>query len=77
MKKKHYATLYKERIWFLEKMIKRYYMANYKAKQSVGINPGICCVTSLEGNEEPLTLPNEDVMKSVIEGLPLWDCGAG
>jgi hypothetical protein len=76
-KKKHYAIQYKERIWFLEKMIKKYYMANYKAKESVGINPGICCVTTLEGHEERLTISDADTMKSIIDDLPLWDCEVG
>ena len=65
-----------ERAWFFEKMIKKYYMANYKAKKSAGIDPGICGVSVLEGNEESLIAHDADTMKSIINDLPLWDCGA-
>ena len=68
---------YEKRIWFLEKAIKKYYMANYEAKKSIGINPGICGVSVLEGNEESLTILDPDIMKSIIDDLPLWDCGVG
>lgn len=68
---------YEKRIWFLERKIKDYYMANYKAKESVGIHQGVCSVTTLEGNEECLTDHNVDTMKSIIDDLPLWDCGVG
>lgn len=66
---------YEKRIWFLEKKIKDYYVVNYRAKVSIGINPGICCVSVLEGNEKSLTIPDAETMKSIIDDLPLWDCG--
>lgn len=71
----HYAKRYKNRIWFLEQRIREYYMANYIAKESVGINPGICCVSSLRGNEERLVIRDAETMREIIEELPLMDCG--
>ena len=73
--KKHYAQIYKDRIWFLEKMIKRYYMANYRAKQEAGIDCPVCCVTSLSGNEESMTIKGKEELMRIIDDLPLWDCG--
>lgn len=71
----HYATKYKRRIHFLEQKIRDYYMANYEAKKAVGIDPGICCVTVLYGDEERLCIMDVINMKKIIESLPLWDCG--
>ncbi|HDZ25760.1 hypothetical protein LCGC14_1353320 [marine sediment metagenome] len=68
---------YEKRIWFLEKKVKDYYMANYEAKKSIGINPGICCVSVLVSDEESLIVHDAETMKSIIDDLPLWDCGVG
>jgi len=71
----HYATRYKKRIWFLEQKISEYYLANYEAKKSVGINPGICGVSDLSGNEERLIVSDVESMRRIIKNLPLMDCG--
>lgn len=71
----HYARRYKRRIMFLEQRIREYYMANYSAKRSIGIDPGVCGVASLTGNEESLVLSDAESMRKVIDGLPLMDCG--
>ena len=71
----HYATRYKKRIRFLEEYIKKYYMANYEAKEVIGINPGVCGVSVLYGPEERLLTMDAKGMKQIIKDLPLWDCG--
>ncbi len=71
----HYATRLKKRIDFLEAMITKYYLANYNAKESVGINPGVMGVTEMCGHEECITLSDAESMKEIIDSLPLWDCG--
>lgn len=76
--KKHYATIYKERIWFLEKMIKKYYMANYHARSDITFGGiGICAVSVMEGNEERLIINDVEGLKQIINELPLYDCGVG
>jgi len=63
------------RIWFLERMIKDYYTANYEAKRLVGINPGMSGIAVLEGNEECLVVRDAKEIKRIIDDLPLMDCG--
>lgn len=72
----HYAARYKKRILFLEQKIRDYYMANYEAKKAIGLNPGVCCITVLYGDEESLITLDIDGMRKIIEGLPLLDCGS-
>lgn len=71
----HYAARLKKRIRFLEECIRDYYMVNYRAKEAIGEDPGICLVTILERREDPLVPPNFEMTKRIIKDLPLWDCG--
>ena len=76
-KKKHYATLYKERIFQLEGAVKKYYMANYMAKCRVdwASQNMVIGVTVLHGNEEAPITNDPEVMKKIIMDLPLLDYG--
>jgi hypothetical protein len=71
----HYSKKYKERIRFLEKKIRKYYLANYRAKELAGINPGICGVATICGNEERPVIKDAKGLKQIIDDLPLMDCG--
>ncbi len=66
----------KERIEFLEGMIRKYYRANYEIKKMAGIPVGVyCCGNNLQGNEEYMTQRDVEGLKNMINNLPLWDCG--
>ena len=73
--KMHYAKRYKERIRLLEKKIEKYYLAIYHAKELAGINPGICGVAEICGNEERPVIKDAKGLKQIINDLPLIDCG--
>lgn len=71
----HYAQIYQERIAFLERKIRDYYMANWDAKAAIGGKLGVCGIATLEGNEESMAVTDVEGLKSIINDLPLWDCG--
>lgn len=75
---KRITDLHRKRIWFLERHIKEYYMANWHAKEN--INPeltglGVCGISVMEGNEESVCINDVEGLKQIINDLPLHDCG--
>ncbi len=77
---KHYATRYKDRIRFLEKMIREYYMAIYNAQEAIRgdgelVGSGVCGITSMETCEEAGTIHDVKGLKQLINEMPLHDCG--